>query len=590
MKFINTIGLRSQVVKFFTTLFFTLALAACGGGGAPDLLPGRPLANAFYTTAPSALSLGKGAIQNFSLGGGTPLYSASSANPGVARAAVNGSTLTITAVATGTAQITVFDSVGTSISATVTVAPNEVVPVAIPLFATAPSAVTQGVGAATSYSIGGGYPPYFQSSSNIGVATSTVNGTTLTITGVSSGVAQVSVFDSTGATLRIGVTVGPSAVTPLYMTASSTIASMTGAESRFAIGGGIAPYIVSSSNSGVARVALSGAASFTLTAVTAGTAQIVVFDASGSAVSTTLTVTDPPLTALAALYVASPQDVSLSVGSAASYGIGGGMPPYTASSSNLNVSNVSINATSLIISGVSSGMAQAVVFDAVGKSVTVSVTVNAGVALLPLTVSPSASTAAIGDVLSFGISGGSGSYSSVSVHNANIASLSTSSDGTYASSLVNSGATFFVKLLNLGTTTVAVVDSLGQTATLSLTVIPPVSTLSLSPNALTIGEDSVAPVNLKINGGVAPFTALTDDLLLTSVNVPENTSVLEVGLGSNKNRCITPTSETPPRDYVANGIYNVKVTVIDALGVAATAILGIKDNGVGTGAVNHACN
>jgi len=668
MNFINAI-------KLLAAFCCTAILVACGGGGgggSPELIPGHALPNALYSTAPSAVTIALGAAPTFSVGGGTPFYSASSSNPGVATAAISGSTLTITSVAAGSAQITVFDAIGSSVSTTVTVGSGAVATIT-PLFATVPSAVTLAAGAAASYTIGGGVPPYLQSSSNTGVATAAVNGTTLTINGVASGAAQVSVFDSTGSSLQVSVNVGSSAVTALYMTAPSSITSLPGAASSFTIGGGRAPYTVSSSNAGVAVASVGGASTLAIASLAAGTAQIVVFDASGASVSTTLSVVAASGPATTPLYVAAPGAVNLEVAAASTYGISGGTAPYSVSSSNVSVASASVSAASFTVTGIKAGAAQVIVFDAVGQSATVNVTIGAGgsvasvplfttapmavtlasgaaassysigggtppysvsssnasvvtatgsdstslhltsvaagsatvvisdsvgtkleiavtvtattITPTPLAVLPSSATANVGDVLSFGISGGSGSYSSVTVQNASIASVSASSAGTYSDHLSPvSGANFYVKLLNVGNTTVAIVDSLGQTATLTLTVNIRSSTLGLSPSAIQVSEGSSAPIALNIYGGSAPYTALTDDSLLTGVSITGTAALptLMIGLGSNGNRCITPyDSPSLPHLYVANGIYNVTLTVVDSLGASATSTLSIKDDGLG---------
>ena len=124
MNFSKITHLRKATTKGLTTLFCALSLVACGGGGggSPELIPGHALPNALYSTTPSTtLSLVAGASQSFTVGGGTPYYNATSSNVNVATASLSGSTLTITGVAGGSAQIAVFDAVGASVSTTVTV-------------------------------------------------------------------------------------------------------------------------------------------------------------------------------------------------------------------------------------------------------------------------------------------------------------------------------------------------------------------------------------------------------------------------------------------------------------------------------------
>lgn len=658
MKFMNEINLRDHAIKWAVTFFWVLMLAACGGGGggSTELIPGHALPNALYSTASSAVTLISGATQTYSVGGGTPYYSVSSSNPGVATASISGSTLTIASIAAGTAQITVFDAIGSSVSTTATVGSGAVVTAPIPLFATVPSAVTLATGATASFTIAGGTPPYLQSSSNTGVATANVSGNSLTISGIANGTAQVSVFDSTGTNLKVSVTVGSSAATTLYMTAPSTITSLPGVASTFAIGGGSAPYTVSSSNASVATAAVSGTSSLAINAIAVGTAQLVVFDSTGASVSTTLSVAVAAVPATTALYVAAPGDVTIAVDAAQTYNISGGTTPYTVISSNVAVASASGTANSFTITGIKVGAAQIVVFDAAGKSVTVNVTVgsggsstalfttapsavtlasgasvssysisggtapysasssNEGVAralvsssTLNLTsigagsakvivsdalgatveiavtvtsitttptaliVQPSASTANVGDVLNFSLSGGSPPYSVMS-NNISIATVS-------AASVSTSGGTFTATLRNVGATTIAIVDTLGQTTTLTLTVNNPVTMLRLSPSTVEIGEDYTGVVVLSIYGGTGPYTAYTSDLVLTGVST--SGSALTVGLGSSASRCINPVDVAVPPNYIPSGTYDVLLTAVDSLGASATSKLTIRDNGKG---------
>ena len=88
-----------------------------------------------------------------------------------------------------------------------------------------------------------------------------------------------------------------------------------------------------------------------------------------------------------------------------------------------------------------------------------------------------------------------------------------------------------------------------------------------------VGENSTAPIALNIYGGIAPYTAYTSDLVLSSVSITGTTAAptLTVGLGTGGNRCIVPVT--------AFGTYDVTVTVVDNLGASATSIITIKDNG-----------
>lgn len=157
-----------------------------------------------HTTAPSSLSIGVGPAPTYQVQGGIGPYAVSSSNPGVATASISGSALNISGLASGTAQIVVFDSTGASSAVAVTVAGGSGV---VPLYTTAPDSITVKAGAAPTYTIAGGAAPYVVTSSDVTIATVSQTDNTFTVTGVSTGLAQVSVHDANGSSKVIVVNV-----------------------------------------------------------------------------------------------------------------------------------------------------------------------------------------------------------------------------------------------------------------------------------------------------------------------------------------------------------------------------------------------
>ena len=112
---------------------------------------------AFFTTAPSALTIAPGALaaQTFKLGGGTPPYKAVSSFPSLLSVVVNGTDVTYTALQVpGTATVTLTDSSSPPAAFTSTVTLGTI-PLAIN-----PSALTAPIGATFRSVITGGTPPY----------------------------------------------------------------------------------------------------------------------------------------------------------------------------------------------------------------------------------------------------------------------------------------------------------------------------------------------------------------------------------------------------------------------------------------------
>ena len=444
----------------------------------------------------------------------------------------------------------------------------------------APSAVTVSLGSAQSYRISGGVAPYLVVSSNSTVVPATLIGdSSLSVPGNAAGSATVSVFDSSNLSVTLDVTV-PSAgtATALYLLAPEAGVTLAAAgTASYTLGGGTAGYQALSSNPAILTASIVGS-SLNLSAVSAGTASVTVFDAAHARLSLAVTVQPASSTTaspVVALFTTAPSAITIAAGAAPSYAIHGGTLPYSVVSSDVRHATASVTASTLSIVGLAAGSASVVITDAIGAIQTIGVTVS-GISSSALVVTPSSATANVGDVLSFRVSGGSPSYGFV-VNNPAVATLA-------PATVSSSGDSFSATLLHGGSTTVAVVDALGQSTlvTLTATTSPPApAVLTLSPAALTIGEDYAEPITLAIQNGTAPYRAFTSDLLLSGVPDGEFTGATLAVAGPlpvGSRRCITPGGAA---DYVLSGTYPITITVLDSLGAAATSVLTIQDNGKG---------
>ena len=135
-------------------------------------------------------------------------------------------------------------------------------PTTTAFFTTVPSAgLTLAKGVSNSFAIGGGTPPYLATSSNLAIASGSVNGTVLSIAGVGAGATSIDVRDSAGATKAVTVTVTESAApTPVTMftTAPSNVSIANGTTVSYTITGGKTPYTVTSDDLSVLRATVSG--------------------------------------------------------------------------------------------------------------------------------------------------------------------------------------------------------------------------------------------------------------------------------------------------------------------------------------------
>ena len=470
---------------------------------------GTGSATPLYSTSPNAISVKAGANSTYAIGGGRPGYSVSSSNPGVAQIGRNGNDFVVTGVAAGSAQIAIVDTGGATISIEVTVGTADTVTA---LFSTAPDNVVVGIGATAAYAIGGGKPGYAVTSSNAAVAKVAINGNAYIVTGLAPGTAQIRVSDSQGDSLAVGMTVGsgaPSTPVTFFTTAPTSASVEVGATESYTLSGGTAPYAVSSSNSAVARVVLTGT-NYVITGISGGTAIITAFDTSGAAVATTVTVgAGGPGTEL---FTTAPAAVTIIAGDTATFAVAGGKAPYALSTANAAVAKIAITGNDFAITAIAAGSVQVRLVDANGAAVTIAVTVPAppaGGALF--TTAPDTVTIAAGTSAGYTVSGGTGTYS-VTTGNAAVATASLS------------GGALTVNAIAAGTATIRISDSAGASDSIVVTVSQSSpSAIVVNPNAATgnVGDT----LNFLVSGGTPGYTVTINNTTLATVapsSVPTN--------------------------------------------------------------------
>ncbi|AMD84105.1 hypothetical protein SAMN05444369_10867 [Capnocytophaga haemolytica] len=130
-----------------------------------------------------------GTTATVEISGGTESYTVSTSDATVAQATVSGSTVSLTALKWGTATVTVTD-VHTAQQQTIAVTvQEETLTFSLP-------AVELAVGATQTLTITSGTASYTLSGFDRGVATATVSGTVISITGVATGTTTLTVTDS----------------------------------------------------------------------------------------------------------------------------------------------------------------------------------------------------------------------------------------------------------------------------------------------------------------------------------------------------------------------------------------------------------
>lgn len=367
-----------------------LVLTACGGGyegsPAPNTVTNLPLsvaANSSVTLVPTEMG-------RYEVTGGTRPYAAKSQNSAVAIASVSDGTLSIAAVKgdVSPVAVTVSDAKGSQAVVQVTVTNN-------PLqgsFSFSERVVSVLPGATRSVTIIGGTAPFAASTLKPLVATASVSGAQVTVSGLAEGAdAEIRVVDGKGHVQSLFATVAapmPSASgLPFFSNLPANLSLRPASARTYTLGGGTGPYTATTSNAAVFTASVRGAA-LMLQSVGAGNALLTVTDNLGTTLSQRIyvTTTAAPLTLTTTA-------VSGMVGSTITVGIAGGMPPYRS----VTTASVLLASGAVVLGDVLSldlafvgGPGLVTVLDSEGSSATVAVTATA--VLSTLSLSPSQAT------------------------------------------------------------------------------------------------------------------------------------------------------------------------------------------------------
>jgi hypothetical protein len=520
------------------------------------------------TSAPSTglvLGIGQSLEREFDVDGGKPSYTVVSSNTAVATARFDSTTekLVLRGIAAGSATITVRDAAGASVGIALTVSNTS------PFFTSAPSTgLFVGLGVPPrSFDVGGGVSPYSTpTSSNEAVATASIVGNSLSITGRSAGLTTITLRDAAGTILSIPVTVGT--VVPFYTTAPTTglIVGVGANNARdFEVGGGVmvegvfAPYVIQSSNAAVVGVSWSNGL-LRITGNLTGTASVTLRDAAGTTLSIPVTVN-----ATSPFYTTAPSTgLVLGLGTSETFAVGGGVLPYVTppTSTNKAVATATLDGTQLVITGHTTGTTAIGLRDAAGT--TLSIPVSVGTADNLLTTAPGAITMEGEEVRGFVVRGGTG-YSAQSSNRAVVEAIIPATPDASTSS------TLTLTAVGNGTATVLVTDSRGRSVSVNVTVVNGtgsgvISSVDVTTDKLSLlsasGEATISAfVKNAANVAMAniPVQFSADSGTLLSAETVTNASgvaTAKLSPGSNKaNREITVTAKAG----VQSG--SVKVTV-----------------------------
>jgi hypothetical protein len=355
-----------------------------------------------------------------------------------------------------------------------------------------------------------------------------------------------------------GGTAGGGGSVPLGTTVPTGLSIKMGDTQTFTISGGSAPYSAVSNNTAIATASVTGT-SLAITGSGPGTATVNVLDSANAVVPATVTVT------VADLRTTAPSSITLArgVGSAQTYGISGGVAPYSVTSSNTAVATATLSTPSTVtISGLTSGTASVVVRDALNTAVTLGVTV----ATSQMTVNPTTVSAFIGDTVYSTISGGSAPFSIVEgfPDSADVDVGTLSAAGTFTANPSGDILRVVVKQA-VGSDTIVVRDSGNNTAVFTLTGRAGTNAINLAPSAVTItGGAGAVVVNEVLYGGVGTVQLFSSDPSL--ISVPASVT----GSASGTTVKLTKTTSV----VCANP--DVVITAVDSLGQTATSTITIQ--------------
>lgn len=235
-----------------------------------------------FTDAPSTVTIPNERLtRTYRISGGSAPYSAKSSDERIVRSSVSGEKLVLESIGFGSATITISDKDSSRIQITVDVKASQI------LFTTAPNPVYIVNGESRSYEITGGSQPYTATSTDLTVATTSVSGSTLSITAVGGGKTTITVSDRDSKANPIVVNVGSS--TAFFINAPKDVTLQVGTSQTYLLSGGTTPYQVSSSNTSVALGSIAGT-TLTVSAFKAGDAELQLKDATGTALSLKVTV------------------------------------------------------------------------------------------------------------------------------------------------------------------------------------------------------------------------------------------------------------------------------------------------------------
>ncbi len=229
-------------------------------------------------------------------------------------------------------------------------------------------------GKSESITITSGSGKYGVKSSNTNVATASLSGNSITITGKNEGSVTISVHDSLLAqTKTIAVTVTPFTIVPLSVS-KDAVGINVGQSETVSIIQGSGDYTLISGNANIASVWKMNSTTITITGISAGSTSFIIKD-NNSGQQVTIPVT---VVAMAEMVI-TPGDITLNVGESRQATVINSVGPYAFIIANTTIASVTQVGNILTIKGLAAGQTTISVRDfGTGQSKVINVTVSGG--------------------------------------------------------------------------------------------------------------------------------------------------------------------------------------------------------------------
>lgn len=395
--------------------------------------------------------LSSGGNQSITIYGSGNYSMSNNSNPSAVAISLTGNVLTVYASATGSSNITICQQAGGCGTLSVTVNGNTTNQISFSQ--TSPFVASGQNVTITIYGGTGSY--YIASNSNSGVAGSSISGSTLTLSGITSGTATVRVCSSYDVCGSVTVTVG--AVTTTPVTFSQTSPTITVGQSvSITISGGSGSYYLPSLSNGSVQASINGN-TVTLYGNSVGSGSISVCSTGGGCGSIYVVVQNSTSGSGTPLSF-SQTNVTLAGGQTSTISLSGNGGYYVSGSQNTSIASVSVNGSIATIYGIGAGSMNVTICQSGGQCGVITVTVSSSGSTggSPVSFSQTSPTVAVGQSIVVSIYG-SGNYY-----------LPLSSTGNVQANV--SGNTLTLTGTNAGAASISVCTSIGGCGSVYVTV------------------------------------------------------------------------------------------------------------------------